>query len=80
MNTFSENKIKELNAIPLRDSKEWKRSNFKKLKGRQVYWEWKQKVYTIKHVCPITCNIWFTEHFNGWSDTTNATSEMWLIP
>lgn len=80
MNEFSINKIKELNAIPLRDSKEWKRHSFNKLKGRQVYWTWKQQVYTIKYICPMTLQIWFTVHFNGWRDNTNATSEMYLIP
>lgn len=81
MNEFSINKIKELNAVPLQESKEWGKINMlNKLKGRQVYWEWKQQVYTIKHICPMTYRVWFTEYFNGWLDNTNATNEMYLIP
>ena len=79
MNDFSNKKIEELNAIPLRDSKEWKKS-LSRLNGRDIYWEWKQKCYTIKYICPITLRVWFTETFNGWSDNTNAIDEMYLIP
>ena len=78
MNNFSKNKITELNALPLIECKEWK--NVKKLEGRQVYWTWKQKVYTIRHVCPMTRRVWFTENFNGWASDTNAVTGMYLIP
>ena len=81
MNAFSENKIKELNAVPLVQSKEWRTFNFtNKLKEKQVYWTWKQKVYTIKYICPMTLRVWFTENFNGWASDTNAISEMYLLP
>lgn len=78
MNKYSEEKIKELSAYPLSNSKELK--NTKKLIGRQVYWVWKEKIYTIKYACPMTHRIWFTENFNGWCDNVNAISEMYLIP
>ena len=81
MNEYSKNKIEELKAVPLRESKEWGWVNFtKKLKGRQIYWTWTQKVHTFKHICPMTLRVWFTENFNGHSCDTNAISEMYLIP
>lgn len=81
MNTYSENKIKELNAINLVKSKEWGRTNFtNKLKGRQVYWTWTQKIHTFKHICPMTLRVWFEDNFNGYKNDTNAISEMYLIP
>ena len=78
MNEYSKNKIQELNAICLIESKEWK--SFEKLEGRQIYWTWKQKIYTIKYICPMTSRVWFTENFNGYSRDTNAIGEMYLIP
>jgi len=81
MNEYSINKIKELDAVLLTNSKEWKRTNsYNNLKGRQVYWTWKQKIYTINHICPMTLRVWFTEMFNGWKNDTNAINEMYLIP
>ncbi len=81
MNNYSKNKIAELNATELIKSKEWGWTNFtKKLEGRQIYWTWKQKVYTIKYICPMTYRIWFTETINGIVRDTNAISEMYLIP
>jgi len=79
LNDFSEKKLKELNAIPIRESKEWKKS-LKKLHGRQVYWCWRQQIYTIKYICPMTNRMWFTEYFNGWANDTNAINEIYLIP
>ena len=81
MNVYSTNKIKELGAILLTDSREWKRSKtFKCLEGRQVYWSYKQKIFTIKYICPMTLTIWFTQNFNNWKSDTNALSELYLIP
>lgn len=80
MNKFSQNKIKELNAIPLIESKEWQKHSFKKLIGREVYWTWKQQMYEIKYICPMTLRVWFTKCFNGWKNDTNAISEMYLLP
>ena len=80
MNNYSINKIKELEAISLIESKEWKKHSLKKLQNRQVYWTWKQKIYTIKYICPMTLRIWFSENFNGWKNDTNAILEMYLIP
>jgi hypothetical protein len=79
MNQYSTDKIKELNAVRLLDSKEWKKS-LKKLQGRQVYWTYKQDIFTIKYICPMTLTIWFTRCFNGWKDNVNAIDEMYLIP
>lgn len=79
MNTYSENKIKELKAEPLIYSKEWQKP-LTKLVGRQVYWTWTQKVFTLRHVCPMTRRVWFNESINGWANDTNAVSEMYLIP
>lgn len=78
MNDYSINKIKELNATPLTDSKEWLK--VKKLISRQVYWTWTQKIHTLRHICPMTRRVWFTENFNGYASDTNASSEMYLIP
>ena len=78
MNEYSEQKIKELQAVPLTKSKEWRAR--RKLNGRKVYWTWKQKIFTIKHICPMTARIWFVESINGWANGTNAISEMYLIP
>lgn len=81
MNQFSKDKIKELDAVLLVESKEWGSFNFtSKLKGRQVYWTWTQKIHTFKHICPMTLRVWFTENFNGWSSDTNAISSMYLLP
>ena len=80
MNEFSTNKIKEWNAVKLSETKECKGNSTKKLKNRKVYWTWTQKVHTIKHYCPMTGRVWFTETFNGHSSDTNATSEFYLIP
>lgn len=81
MNEYSKNKIEELKAIPLVQSKEWGKTNFtNKLKNRQVYWTWTQKVHTFKHICPMTLRVWFNDNFNGYKNDTNAISEMYLIP
>lgn len=81
MNEFSKNKIEELKAVPLTKSKEWGKMNFtNKLKDREVYWTWTQKVHIFKYICPMTLRVWFTESFNGHSRDTNAISEMYLIP
>lgn len=81
MNEFSINKIKELNAVKLTESKEWGKNNFtNKLKGRKIYWTWTQKVHRFKHICPMTLRVWFEDNFNGHSNHTNAISEMYLLP
>lgn len=81
MNEYSKNKIQELKATSLCESKEWGRINFtNKLKGRQVYWTWTQKIHTFKHICPMTLRVWFEDNFNGYKNDTNAISEMYLLP
>ena len=56
MNDFSINKIKELNAVKLTETKEYRSL---KVKGREVYWTWTQEVHIIRHLCPMTRRIWF---------------------
>jgi len=71
--------IKNLDRIPLIDSKEFK--NRKSLKNREIYWSFRNKVYTFDYLCPKTNRIWLTDNKSGYNDhqNTNALSEMYLI-
>jgi len=79
MNQYSTDKIKELKAILLTDSKEWKK-NIKKLEGRLVYWSYKQRIFTIRYICPMTYRVYFVESISLTNISTNAISELYLIP
>lgn len=77
-----QDKINSLNCILLINSKEWNSNNIiKSLKDREIYWSFRDRIYTFDYLCPKTGRIWLKDNKSGYNNhqDTNALSEMYLI-